>query len=233
MNRDVIKYIAIIAMTLNHISNIFLDPDTLLGEALLDIGYFTAVTMCYFLVEGYHYTHSKKKYGQRLLVFALISQIPFQEAVGAAAFNMLFTLFFCFLILCAKEYIRRPAERTVAIICLTACTLFGDWALLAAVFTLLFDWSRGDKKKTAWAYGIAFVVFGGINFLSYYMAGDAVGQALLRTLAAGGGIIVSGVIMLCFYNGKKSPRSGKFGKWFFYVYYPAHLAVLVLLRAVV
>ena len=61
MNRDVIKYIAIITMTLNHISNIFLDPDTLLGEALLDIGYFTAVTMCYFLVEGYHYTHSKKK----------------------------------------------------------------------------------------------------------------------------------------------------------------------------
>ena len=94
MNRDVIKYIAIITMTLNHISSIFLDPDTLLGEALLDIGYFTAVTMCYFLVEGYHYTHSKKKYGQRLLVFALISQIPFQEAVGAAAFNMLFTLFF-------------------------------------------------------------------------------------------------------------------------------------------
>ena len=66
MNRDVIKYIAIITMTLNHISNIFLDPDTRLGEALLDIGYFTAVTMCYFLVEGYHYTHSKKKYGQRL-----------------------------------------------------------------------------------------------------------------------------------------------------------------------
>lgn len=132
MNRDVIKYIAIITMTLNHISNIFLDPDTLLGEALIDIGYFTAVTMCYFLVEGYHYTHSKKKYGQRILVFAFISQIPFQEAVGAAAFNMLFTLFFCFLILCAKEYIRRPAERTVAIICLAACTLFGDWALLAA-----------------------------------------------------------------------------------------------------
>ena len=64
------------------------------------------------------------------------------------------------------------------------------------------------------------------------MAGDAVGQAMLRTLAAGGGIIVSGVIMLCVYNGKKSPRSGKFGKWFFYVYYPAHLAVLVILRAV-
>ena len=93
MNRDVIKYIAIVTMTLNHISNIFMDPDTVLGEAFLDIGYFTAITMCYFLVEGYHYTHSKKKYGQRLLLFALISQVPFQLAVGYFALNMLFTLF--------------------------------------------------------------------------------------------------------------------------------------------
>ena len=166
------------------------------------------------------------------MCFALISQIPFQEAVGAAAFNMLFTLFFLLSDPLCQGVYQKAGGTDCAIICLTACTLFGDWALLAAVFTLLFDWSRGDKKKTAWAYGIAFVVFGGINFLSYYMAGDAMGQALLRTLAAGGGIIVSGVIMLCFYNGKKSPRSGKFGKWFFYVYYPAHLAVLVLLRAV-
>lgn len=232
MNRDVIKYIAIVTMTLNHISNIFMDPDTVLGEAFLDIGYFTAITMCYFLVEGYHYTHSKKKYGQRLLLFALISQVPFQLAVGYFALNMLFTLLLCFLILCAKEYIRRPGERIAVIVCLTACTLFGDWALLAAVFTLLFDWSRKDKKKTALAYSIAFLAFGALNFLSYYTPGAGIGQALVRTLAAGAGIVVSGVIMLCFYNGKKSPRSGKFGKWFFYVYYPAHLAILVLLRAV-
>ena len=52
LNRDVIKYIAITAMLLNHIANIFLVPGTLWYEVLVDIGYFTAITMCYFLVEA-------------------------------------------------------------------------------------------------------------------------------------------------------------------------------------
>ena len=66
MNRDQIKFLAIITMTCNHIANIFLTPGTLLFEIMIDIGYFTAITMCYFLVEGYGYTHDKKKYGERL-----------------------------------------------------------------------------------------------------------------------------------------------------------------------
>ena len=65
MNRDQIKFLAIITMTCNHIANIFLTPGTLLFEVMIDIGYFTAITMCYFLVEGYGYTHDKKKYGER------------------------------------------------------------------------------------------------------------------------------------------------------------------------
>lgn len=60
LNRDVIKYIAIVAMMANHIASIFLDSGTLLRMILLGIGDFTAITMCYFLVEGYSYTHSKK-----------------------------------------------------------------------------------------------------------------------------------------------------------------------------
>ena len=38
---------------------------------MVDIGYFTAITMCYFLVEGYHYTRSVKNYALRLLVFGI------------------------------------------------------------------------------------------------------------------------------------------------------------------
>ena len=33
--------------------------------------------LCFFLVEGYRYTHSRKKYALRLLIFALISQVPY------------------------------------------------------------------------------------------------------------------------------------------------------------
>ena len=53
LNRDIIKYIAMVTMLLNHIANVFLPHGTILYEILVDIGYFTAPTMCYFLVEGY------------------------------------------------------------------------------------------------------------------------------------------------------------------------------------
>ena len=59
LNRDVIKYIAMFTMLLNHISYIFMEPGSVLSEIFLDIGYFTAIVMCYFLVEGFSYTHSK------------------------------------------------------------------------------------------------------------------------------------------------------------------------------
>lgn len=78
-------------------------------EIFVDIGYFTAITMCYFLVEGYGYTHSKEKYGNRLLIFAAISQIPFclaftkEGVISFVNMNMIFTLFLCFLILQAME----------------------------------------------------------------------------------------------------------------------------------
>ena len=50
LNRDIIKYIAMFTMLLNHIANVFMDKTTFLAQAFIDIGYFTAITMCYFLV---------------------------------------------------------------------------------------------------------------------------------------------------------------------------------------
>ena len=51
LTRDAIKYLAIFTMLLNHIANVLLPENTILWEVLVDIGYFTAITMCYFLVE--------------------------------------------------------------------------------------------------------------------------------------------------------------------------------------
>ena len=112
MNRDQIKYVAMFTMLLNHIANVFLEPGTFLFEVMVDVGYFTAITMCYFLVEGYCYTRSKEKYGKRLLLFALISEIPFclafteEGTISFVSMNMLFTLFLCN----GKNPFRNPAD---------------------------------------------------------------------------------------------------------------------------
>lgn len=239
MSRTMIKYIAVITMTLNHIANVVTELSPLLREVMLDIGYFTAVTMCYFLVEGYQHTHSKKKYAQRLFVFALISQIPYQIALERLALNMMFTLFICFLILAVKEYVRQPAMKALAITVLILCTWYSDWGLTAPVFTLLFAWSGENRKKTALAYGAALLLFCGRNFYTFYMYAyqyigrEALGYALPRALGTSVGILASGTVILFLYNREKSPGSGKFGKWFFYVYYPVHLAALALLRMII
>ena len=48
MNREQIKLLAIIAMTVNHTAFALVPKGTMLYEIMLDIGYLTAVTMCYF-----------------------------------------------------------------------------------------------------------------------------------------------------------------------------------------
>lgn len=53
LNRDVIKYIAMFTMLLNHIAQGFLTNGTLVYKLMLSVGYFTAPVMLYFLVEGY------------------------------------------------------------------------------------------------------------------------------------------------------------------------------------
>ena len=144
MNRDQIKYVAMFTMLLNHIANIFLEPGTFLFEVMVDVGYFTAITMCYFLVEGYGYTRSKEKYGKRLLLFALISEIPFclafteEGTISFVSMNMLFTLFLCFLILYAMEKIPSGTRQTLCILGLVFASAYSDWAFLAPIFTYWF-----------------------------------------------------------------------------------------------
>lgn len=225
LNRDHIKYLAIAAMFLNHLSYAVFPETSAAGEILKDIGYFTAVTMCYFLTEGYRYTRSKKKYGQRLLIFGVISQIPFLLLTGYFMLNMMFTLFFCFLILVVREKIYDPHRRIILQVLLVLMTTICDWAWLAPVFTIMFDWAKGDREKEKKAYINSFLLFLGFNLLSLLNTVPLY-QALLRAFGASLGIGVSAAVILYFYNGKPSGKRSPYSKWFFYIFYPVHLLVL-------
>lgn len=234
LNRDVIKYIAMLTMFLNHVANVFLVPGTFWYEVLVDIGYFTAITMCYFLVEGYRYTHSKKKYGIRLLIFAILSEYPFLLAFRehGVGMNMIFTLFICFLILVVREKVKNTGLQNVLVILLVLVTIISDWAILAAVFTIMFDEWRGDRKKIGEAYKIAVAIFGVTNLISnldLYPVWKAVACALGSCV----GILCSGLVIQCFYNGKRAEHGKTFSKWFFYIFYPAHLLLLGYLATII
>lgn len=232
LTRDAIKYLAIFTMLLNHIANVLLPENTILWEVFIDIGYFTAITMCYFLVEGFYYTHSKRKYGERLLIFAGISQVPYMIAFGNSQLNMIFTLFICFMILVVQERMMASKWRIPLLILLLLLSVYSDWAILAPVFTIWFHESWGNRKRMITAYGVGAALFVLFNYSSY-VEKMAAGPAMLHALFSAAGIVASGIIILCFYNGKKSKKAPKFSKWFFYIFYPAHLLILSIVRIIV
>jgi hypothetical protein len=229
----VLKYIAAFTMVLNHIAYMQLfGLSAFWCEVFTDIGYFTAPIMCYFLVEGYDYTKSKERYGLRLLVFALLSQIPFRMAFHNGSLNMMFTLYFCFMILTVMEKIQNTALRDVVCLALTMATLVCDWALIAPILTILLGKSRGDRKKTAFSFFGMYAAFVLINFSDYLSMAEALSiNIILRSLASGIGILMAAFAVLVLYNGRRMNHGQTFSKWFFYLFYPAHLLILYLLKA--
>lgn len=235
LSRDAIKLIAMLAMLLNHIATVFLPSGTFLCELFTDVGYFTAVTMCYFLVEGYGCTRSKERYAMRLGLFALISEIPYclmlteGGVLQFSGMNMMFTLLIYFGILYSLENIAAPALKALAVLGLTLLSVISDWALLAPAFTLLFAWANGAPRKTAAAFAISAALFGLFSFAGGIDRFPA-GTNLLYSLGCAAGIVLAGIAIVCFYNGRRAARGKTFLKWFFYLFYPAHMLILGLLR---
>ncbi len=230
LDRDAIKLIAIVLMLGNHIAAVFLPLGVFPWQIVSDLGYFTAITMCCFLVEGYRHTRSRKKYALRLLVFALLSQFPWRLAlVNNHNLNMLFTLLLCFLLLSGLDRVESRAGKAALALAATALSLFCDWALLAPVFTLLFAWAGEDQRKKGVAFAVSILLFGGLNFASY-LERLTVAQALLWTLSAISGQVLAAVCILFLYNGQQARRGQPLFKWFFYAFYPLHLLVLGVLR---
>lgn len=234
LNRDVIKYLAMVTMLGNHVANIFMAP-SFWRTVLIDLGYFTAPVMCFFLVEGYHYTHSKAHYAFRLAVFAALSQIPFSLALSSGTvlsfvgMNMLYTLLICFAILVVLERVHHLALRMVAVVVLAFLTANADWAFMAPIFTVLFAWAWGSRERLKQAFIVALLLFGLNGYLGY-AAYAPVLDGVIHALGQMSGMALAALVIVYGYNGKRMQHGRTFSKWFFYVFYPGHLLVLGLIR---
>lgn len=232
LSRDAVKYIAVVAMTLDHIAWYFLEFSSPLAQIFHIVGRITAPIMCCFIAQGYRYTSSKSKYAFRLFLFAVLAQIPWvlvhYHNWYDLDFNMLFTLLISLGVLCCTE-IKNKGLKFISIFALFLVSCFCDWMFFAPLFTLVFYYTQDNEKKMYGSYAACALV----AFVFYTISSNPFSDfkgAVMSTLFMLGLFLCIPLLMMC--NGQKG-RFPKFNKWFFYVYYPLHLGVIVLIQRLI
>ena len=229
---NVLKWIGIFTMFVDHIGAVLINKILLVtsNPKWLDlywicryIGRIAFPLFCFTLVEGFVYTKNRKKYFGRMLLFALISEVPFDLAVegkwfSTEASNVMATFALGILVLTALKELLEPVR--------------GKGVNANAVLRALF--SMVIIGAAMWLAETLCMDYGAVGILSivlFYLLRER------RTLAAVwgcGALLLSGsvelpgllaILPILLYNG----RRGRQSKYFFYVFYPAHLLLLGLL----
>lgn len=229
LSGSMLKLIAIITMTIDHtavafrqdfkaIDIPFVDGPVLGNELTLYwlmrlIGRMAFPIFCFLISEGYQHTRNKPKYALRLLIFAVISEVPYNlfhngKWMDLGAQNVFFTLFAGLLMIYIYETVKGNLLKYVILFAITVVS----------------GYTKAD-------YGMAGVL---LVFLMYILRSQPVAQALLaypilnvRTAA------VMAFVPINLYNGKRGFIKGPVLKFFFYAFYPLHILILIGIRSLI
>lgn len=228
-----LKWIAIVAMTLDHIAWVFVDTNTFFGQFLHFIGRLTAPIMCFFLVNGFYLSKNRQNYALRLLIFAIISQIPFtmltyplvqiiaEPLLVFKKFNILFNLLLSLLALWVWHGSYSKFFKVIITGCFLFVSLVLDWQAYIPIFVLILAYFHPHKNKQLLAYSLV-----SMFLLLLTEVGLFGGMPVLVMSWFPLGILLVPFIWY-YYNGVKGYSIG--GRYFFYVYYPLHMLILALI----
>lgn len=216
-----LKGIAMLSMLTDHVNKALIYPCLTSGRGALAfvsnafdiLGRIAFPLFCFLLVEGFFNTRSRKKYLLTLLVFGVISEVPFDMFTTASFYNpnwtnVMFTLALVLVTIWLIDLIKEKLPKglwyalsllIVAVMCIVAAMLSVDYehhAILIGYFFYLFH------GKTAIAIPFCYASM-------YTQPWALLGFGLTLT-----------------YNGQR----GKQNKLLNYGFYPVHLLILGVLR---
>ncbi len=209
---------------------------------MTDIGRIAFPIFAFMSVEGFFHTKNFKKYVKRLLVFALISEIPFNLVVGGRIFyplhqNVLWTFLIGVSLMWLNEKVKEKSHLVKLSVCAGTIALGFALGLLsfcdyhyAGVFTVLvFYFFRGRKW---WNFAIQAIFLWHINteiLSGFYYVWEVFGMEVevLRQSFA-----MFALIPIWLYHGKQGLYN-KGIKALYYWFYPAHLFILWLIRGII
>ena len=243
-DRDTVKYIAIALMFVGHTVawiNLMNNPHDDYAAYKLPVGLiilsfmslFCPPVMFFFIGDGYKYTRDRKKYALRLFVFACITQpfhwLLFQPVNGWRSTNVMFTLFFGLLSIMAWESRYKLWQRILLIILCDIATvaIYSDWLLMGVPFILFLYIFREQPKKRF----IAYIILTLLHFVpNIFSIGKVPAYKIIVSITVMILVFMAAyACMTVLYNGKKG-KHPVFAKWFFYAFYPAHHAVIYLIK---
>ena len=227
-----LKLIAIIAMTIDHLTWAFFPglDRTWYVLALHVIGRLTAPIMWFFIAEGFHWTHDVKKYMLRLFLFAFVSHFAYDFAFGipflplsTGFFNqtsVLWSLAISVALLAADRYLKLPNWAFILCVVFACLIAFpSDWSSIAVMAPFFLYKYRSNFRMQA----IMIVAWTAVYALVYILFLDPVYGILQMATCLS-------IPLLSLYNGQRGSFKGM--KWLFYWYYPAHLVLVGILRLV-
>jgi len=241
ISQETLKLIACITMLLDHIGAALVVPIDAVYYA--DVALYTATAwvnlilrcigriafpiFCFLLVEGVYHTRNPKKYIQRLAIGMLLSEIPFdlaffRDGISWAHQSVMVTLLLgCLMVLGMKQSKGLWKLLWIVPFYFAAEWLHTDYAGEGILVIAMFALAKETKHEKWWRVAGMFLLYWDFSYTCrYYNLDVYIPMNRLPLLAA---------IPIALYDGRKLTYN-KTVQWAFYLFYPAHILILALLK---
>ena len=250
INSSTLKILALAVMLIDHIGAILViaymntitdyvvyNRANSVYEILRNIGRVAFPIFVYQLVLGNRYTKDKAKHIKLLLIFTLISEIPFDLAFSNTLIDIkhqstLWTLLIGSLMMCCLDFINRekllivPSAFTILVFCVITHFSRSDYGfsgiILVAVIYFFIEYREIMIYAAPVTFLIAYFIMKYINYHNMEKAFSMVISESLSTIA---------FLLIYYDNGVR--KGGKALKWIGYLFYPAHLFILFLIKRLI
>ncbi|MCL6603588.1 MAG: conjugal transfer protein TraX [Paenibacillus sp.] len=203
------QLIAMITMLIDHIGYIFFPNDM----AWRYVGRIAFPIYCYAVVQGHLHTSSKPKYLLRLLLIALLAQLPYNMALDPKGLNVVFTLLLSAIVLVVLDRFPKVwfGVLFVAVVSLFMDYIPMDYGAYGLLLVLLFRYTK--------SYWLVFTHLALNLFYLVYNGWLIQMASLLPTL-----VIALGPTFWGHMEKRRVPR------WLWWSFYPGHLMILALVK---
>ena len=224
MSSFALKMIACIFMFIDHTGQIFYNGNSILNI----IGRLAFPIFAFQITEGYIHTKDIKKYLLRLLILALVSQIPFMIMLERVGFtiNTIATLLFG--LISITIYNKNKILGIISLIILGIIAEFAHFdGGICCVFIIFNFYVFKDKKIIMTvSYILLVTCLFGSYLIEYTKNDNELLYSVIKYYLPYYVTTLSAILLIYTYNNKK----GKKMKWFFYIFYPFHIIFLLFIK---